>query len=496
MIKKFKKLITNPLFILSLIVVIGVVLRLLQINKTSFWYDEAFTGDVLKLSYKDMLTTIANDKVHPPLYYILVRSWTYIFGVTQIGIRSFSVFCGTLSILVSYILGKTFFDEKNRFPKTGLILALVVAVSPYFVTYSVEARAYSFITLIGLSLIFFMVKWLKAEKSNERLKYLGLSALFALILCFTHYFQIIFLIAIFASVIIYKYVFTQKGVNKKLLLLTIIILLTSLLVAWFLPIRKTLESYDSLRIWWVPRTTVWDFLRVNFTYLFGVVRNVDGVTPAREFILSIPLKLSSSILFGLHIFGYIFVMRSKDISLEKKRLITFLISVTYIFFFGVLLMGFLGINFYVERYLITGGALLLLSFFTTLSLIIKKYWIIIPLSIYIALIFLLKPLPSIPDFRQVAREIDGRYDKVVFQHPADMIITNFYLKDTNTYYIGNSGENYSGWALLHESEKSSMLDLKKGDCFVISGTDIGAYPKTEFTEITNISNDFIILVKN
>ena len=192
---KIKKLITNPFFILAIIIVAGVVLRLLQINKTSFWYDEAFTGDILKLSWKDMFIAIAKDKVHPPLYYILARSWSYIFVFTQEGIRSFSVFCGTISIWFAYIFGKSFFDEKEKFPKTGLILALVMSISPFFVTYSVEARAYALITFISLIFIFTVMKWLRATDLINKRKFLIFSILLAITLCFTHYFQLIFLIA-------------------------------------------------------------------------------------------------------------------------------------------------------------------------------------------------------------------------------------------------------------------------------------------------------------
>ena len=92
-IKKFLK---SPLFHLSLVLILGLLLRLREFSSTSFWFDEAFTGVTIRLPWTEMFEVVSADRVHPLLYYVLVRLWSNIFGFTQSGIRAFSLCCGLM----------------------------------------------------------------------------------------------------------------------------------------------------------------------------------------------------------------------------------------------------------------------------------------------------------------------------------------------------------------------------------------------------------------
>jgi hypothetical protein len=61
---------------LILILLVSTAIRVKDIVKYEFWYDEAYTGLLLKTPWKAFLAEISVDS-HPPLYYFLMRGWTY-----------------------------------------------------------------------------------------------------------------------------------------------------------------------------------------------------------------------------------------------------------------------------------------------------------------------------------------------------------------------------------------------------------------------------------
>jgi len=68
-------------------------------NKT-FWYDEAYSIGLIDMSFKDIWNTTALD-VHPPLYYYILKVFTFIFGHS---VTSFHL-CSLLGVLALYLMG-------------------------------------------------------------------------------------------------------------------------------------------------------------------------------------------------------------------------------------------------------------------------------------------------------------------------------------------------------------------------------------------------------
>ena len=496
--KKILNILKNPLFILAVILIIGLVLRLLEINKTSFWYDEAFTGDVLKMSWKDMFAVIAADKVHPPLFYVLVRGWSLLFGITQVSLRAFSLFFGLLGIGLAYFVGKDLF-KKEKYPIKGLVFALVIAISPFFVSYSVEARAYSFLAFLALGLAYFVFKLLNSSLGKERTKYIIMTILFGVLLCGTHYLQIIYIIAIVCASLIYKFVFGEKGLNKKWLYVFLGIVSAVTLAVILLPLKEFVGNLGISGMWWVPDMKLYDIVRAYYSYSLGVVRYMEGVPPVRELLIHIPTLLFGAIMFSIHLVGYVWILISKRFDLEEKRKITFFFALGIITFWGFYLLSVLNFNCFVERYTIAGGIILLISFWMILSLLFKKWFLLIPIGIYIALICMLKPMQTRLDYRVMAQELDAlnNVTRYVFVSPTDMIDSQFYMSHTNVYYYYENHGDYPGWALLNENVNGvKATEVKTGDILVVSSTEVSKYINLGYSIRDTIYDDqFTILSK-
>ncbi len=164
------------------ILVLAVLLRLFRISKRDFWYDEAFTGIVVKENFSGMLEMIIQD-VHPPLYYLSAKLFSSLFGYSVFGIRFYSAVFGILGVWAIYLFTKELFNKK-----AALWTSLIAAISPFAIQYSQEARMYSMLGFLVAIAAYFFVRWLKKNKTGDYILFgvfLGLSFL-------THYMGLIF----------------------------------------------------------------------------------------------------------------------------------------------------------------------------------------------------------------------------------------------------------------------------------------------------------------
>lgn len=490
-IKKFLK---NPLFHLSLVLILGLLLRLREFSSTSFWFDEAFTGVTIKLPWTEMFEVVSADRVHPPLYYVLVRLWSNIFGFTQSGIRAFSLCCGLMCIVVVYVIGKDFFRlrKKSKYPLSGLVMAFALAVSPFFVSYSVEARSYSLICLEVLFSIFFALKYVC---DGYKWKHLFMLVIAFIALFFTHYLQVVFVIAVIIAVIFYRYIFTKKGVNTRLLLAFLVVAVLAVISSFLFPIKEFLKARNMQSLEWIPDLSIGDTIRYNYSYFFGVIRFANGVPDMREMIFNLSPYIMASAIFLVHIFLFLLVLKSKSIEREIKRRITFLFVLWSISYFGFLFLGVLGVNVLVERYTIGCGITMLMSFFLLSSLLLNSKKALLPLSIYVVLVLMVKPLPKCMDFRTVSGILKNvnSVNRVVFKNPAQYVVSTFYIDDRNLYYLHWENEVYENWATIKKEYGIAYVDLVSNDLLFVSPSQEYEYLESGFEKI--FENEYIVLLR-
>lgn len=140
------------------ILLLGIGLRLYRLNYQSLWTDEMFT-------YRGASDTISKIIFEPevnlsiqPLYYSIVHFFVWPTENQEALLRLPSVIFGSLSILLLY------FIVRNWLGRGGAILsAMIMAISPFHIWYSQEARPYAMLIFLGLLSIWFLQKLLKDE---------------------------------------------------------------------------------------------------------------------------------------------------------------------------------------------------------------------------------------------------------------------------------------------------------------------------------------------
>jgi mannosyltransferase len=151
---------------LPLIFGLGLSLRLINLSGRPVWYDEAFAVLYAERSLADMIygtvsqvDGVAAD-VHPLLYYFSLHYWMTLFGPGPFAVRLPSLVLGTLTIGVAYLIGHRLWGRSE-----GLLAGLLVAVSPFHISYSQEARMYA---LLGLAAAAALYSFIRAWQTSAR----------------------------------------------------------------------------------------------------------------------------------------------------------------------------------------------------------------------------------------------------------------------------------------------------------------------------------------
>jgi mannosyltransferase len=122
-------------FTLFAITLLALFIRAYHLDALSLWYDEGATVAITLGGLPEW-----QKDVHPPLYYFLLYNWMHISG-SDYWIRMLSVVFGAATIPIVYLIGDKMFGWK-----AGLIAGGLMAILPYHIRFSQEARMYTLMT--------------------------------------------------------------------------------------------------------------------------------------------------------------------------------------------------------------------------------------------------------------------------------------------------------------------------------------------------------------
>ncbi len=163
-------------WLLVTICAIGAVLRIWNLTAESIWWDEAATWGQVNGAFLQIFERTAQDN-YPPAYNVLAWVSVQLLGNTEIGLRLPAAIVGVLTIPLAYALGKVAGGER-----AGLIAALMMALSPFAIYYSQEARPYS---LLAAASALHLLLLFRAIERPSGATY-GALTLSAVLLLYTH----------------------------------------------------------------------------------------------------------------------------------------------------------------------------------------------------------------------------------------------------------------------------------------------------------------------
>lgn len=170
---------TTRLTLLALIILCGIAVRSYELTARSIWFDEAFTWRLIQFPFTELIASTGHD-VHPPLYYVLLKLWALVFGSTLLSLRAFSI--AITASMIALVYG--FVSSAFRRPLFGLLASLFVAISPWQIALSTEARMYTLAAALSLGMLWALQhrRWV-------------IFALTAIALAYTHYYGLLLIAA-------------------------------------------------------------------------------------------------------------------------------------------------------------------------------------------------------------------------------------------------------------------------------------------------------------
>lgn len=173
----------------------GLALRIFHITHEGVGGDEAYSMTMSQLPVGTMLRGLAEDFVHPPLHYFMLRGWFDMFGFGVPQARLSSVLFGSLSVVLLYLFARYLFDRR-----AALLSSLLLAISQLAVWFAQEPRPYAQFQFLAICTSYFFVRAFREGRTLYWWGFVGLSIL----MIYTDYFGVFVLAALALYAAIYR----------------------------------------------------------------------------------------------------------------------------------------------------------------------------------------------------------------------------------------------------------------------------------------------------
>ena len=139
----------KELRILILISVCFLIFHLIRCFGNNFWSDDAFTANVVKHSFSEIVDITSTDS-HSPLYYFIVKIFCEIFGYSDWTYQFSSYVPYLILMALALTLVRRWFGIQ-----TSLLMAIMFSVVPISVNYINEVRMYEWALMFVFILTLF-----------------------------------------------------------------------------------------------------------------------------------------------------------------------------------------------------------------------------------------------------------------------------------------------------------------------------------------------------
>jgi mannosyltransferase len=440
----------------GLIVSLGWALRLYRLGEQSLWLDEGSTWYRAMLPLGQGLKELRQVFTHPPLYHLLSFTWTRV-GNSEWLLRFPETLIAVFTIPLLYHLGRRLGGRP-----LGLLTALLLAVNPFHIWYSRDARDYTLVTLLTL------IVWANFVHILDGGRVWWRFTLFSGLLYFTHYFGLLSPLAQFIYLTFnlrrFRLTFRRWVIAQAVAFLP--------LLGWLICLFT--QETKAIGIGWIPRPAIWSPLVSLWNFVALYLGAPDLLTVVTLALFTIALVMA---------------LLSRTRSTVKPILFLWLLAPPVVM---VLVSWITERYLYVDRYFIGGlPALLLLVSWGTLALARRQRLAGIGLAMLLLVTSLANtariysdPLLRKVDWRGALGYVQTRVasgDLVVMPSLEYFVIMRYYDGDPEWDYLTSYAEEKDldsmtadrrqVWLILNTPHESNHLVTESGPFDVYTETD-------------------------
>lgn len=280
------------------ICIVYILLRLWNLTASCLWFDEIFSVHAAEHDWTDLFWFVAQDLIHPPLFYVLLKIWISIGGESLFWLRFFPVVFSIAALAPFILLCR---ELKLNYPTIALALTFF-AVNGSVIKYTQEVRMYSVLLCFALVSAWLFARFLNLGKSFWALTIVNI------LLVYTHYFGWFVVLSEVAAIFV-----LQRIKVKQIILMFGVNLIA--FAPWIFAVWQAAKINADVgqNIGWMTNPNFSAVLQFVFD-LFEPIRfeqsNADGTA---IFLITLPILIAAIVAFVFYFADW------KNKTAEEKR---------------------------------------------------------------------------------------------------------------------------------------------------------------------------------
>lgn len=453
------------------ILILGVTMVFFNINQSSLWYDESYSAAAVEHPLIPMVSMISRD-AHPPLYFVLLKLFTSVFGRSVSALRALSA----LAVIALAALG--FFPlRKICGTVAAAAFSLLVLFTPISVIAAQDARMYSLVAFFVTA----MILWGYLAFSENKIANWILLSVFTLCAAYTHYFGMLAAFAYWGTLAIA--VFARRQKREILTFLAsgaaVIVLYSPWFYSLFVQVSHVSENY------WIPPVNAMTVVHTLSHFYMAKFSWGVALLPFAVFLM----------VFSAAVAGCVIFFRRKD---QRFFLVLSSLSVFTLTLAGSVILSLVFRPILVDRYMISCIGALLLAFACTLSIFGNRAALASAVAVYALLnlptLVYIYRTPANGPMNEIRAELRDRVKPGdIFVHGSEHNLGTFYYyfpENRHYLYIPDDFVPFSNYEVFskHATTGGDMfkyvnepvtlwVTTRPGEYYTMKAGDIARAPK-------------------
>ena len=253
-----------------------VALRFWNLTASCLWFDEIFTVHAAEMDFGNSVWFVAQDLIHPPLSYILLKFWIFAGGTSLFWLRFFPVFFSILSLVPLIFLCR----ELRLNYTTIAVAVLFLAVNGCLIKYAQEVRMYSPFLFFAILSMWLFARFLNLGKN------IWLLTIVNVLLVYTHYFGWLVVFSEITAILVLQ----RIKIRQSLVMLGILV---ASFAPWIFAVWKAAQVNANLgqNIGWIGKPDLATLAQFLFDLIEPFYYQQSNIESTSMFIITVPILL-------------------------------------------------------------------------------------------------------------------------------------------------------------------------------------------------------------
>ena len=266
----------KPAIFILVLAVLYTAVRVWRLDASCLWFDEIFSVHAAEHPWGSLFSFVAQDLIHPPLFYIVLKCWIAVMGESVFCLRLLPVAFSVLAIFPFVRLCR----ELKLSDGVTVIALFLLAVNGSLIKYTQTLRMYSMLMFLSI-----LSLWLFARFFNRGKGFVWL-LIANFLLVYTHYYGWLVVFTEIVALMIFQRIKWRRAV-----------VMTGILAAGFVPwliaVWQAGRNGSSLaqNIAWQTRPGLRELITFAVDLVEPFYFQASSGEPASVYVVSTPLIL-------------------------------------------------------------------------------------------------------------------------------------------------------------------------------------------------------------